>query len=433
MKIGIDLSSLQGPHRMRGIGYTLIHLINTMPTSERKKHAFVFYLYPEKSDEALAILDLTNMTYEVRHLRPKRRITKRFPGKLRLVVGALNQVLDLRDLYSGDSRITNLAEVEYFLQTDQSQSLPKGRHLKKGLILYDVIPYALENDYLWSYKTARKKGFPRKSALRVGVRRRMYGRKLKVNARRADQLFAISKQTKTDFIAYLSVPAKKITVTPLGVTLPDDHTQADTPQLQRYEHTSWGYIQRPFTLDLETPFLLFVGGADRRRKLQDLVTAFNHLRAQGHKLQLVLSGDSMQGPNNISTEEIQDALKRSSYLDDIVFLGFASDAERDWLYRHALAFVFPSRYEGFGLPVLEAMAHHCLVISYRNGATVEVAGDAPFYVNNAEELVDTVKEVLSLNAAQAKRARATGLAQAEQYRWTDTTTRIMHLISGSTR
>src|SRR5436190_305364 len=79
-------------------------------------------------------------------------------------------------------------------------------------------------------------------------------------------------------------------------------------------------------------YLLFVGGADRRRKLEDLVTAFNQLRAQGHELKLILAGDTMQGPANVATEEIQYALKTSSYLKDIIFMGFANDATRDWLY-----------------------------------------------------------------------------------------------------
>src|SRR5680860_37195 len=84
-------------------------------------------------------------------------------------------------------------------------------------------------------------------------------------------------------------------------------------------------------------FLLFVGGVDHRRKLDDVVTAFNHLRAQGEDIKLVLSGDIMLGAEAITTASAREALLKSSYLDDVCFLGFTDDKTRDWLYSAALA------------------------------------------------------------------------------------------------
>ncbi len=431
MTIGIDLSPLQGPHRMRGIGYTILNLINNLPDDVRSRHQFIFYVFPEAESlhgDPLELLDTHGMDYEVRTLRKRKRFSRPLPGRLNLLNSVLNQLVEIRDLYFGDSRISSLKGLDVFLQTDQSQSLPRRGRARKALILYDVIPYALEWEYLWSYKTARKlHGFSRKAAFRCHVRRFLYAHKLRVNVRRAKILLAISEQTKNDFVQLLRTPAKKIVVTPLGVSMPDEHS--GKPALHEYTHSGWGYIARPVTFDSEEPFLLFVGGADKRRKLQDLLTAFNNLRAQGHTIKLVLAGDSMRGPENISTEEIQGALKDSSYLEDIVFMGFVGDELRDWLYKHALAYVFPSRYEGFGLPVLEAMAHECLVISYKNSATQEVAGDTPIYVENAEDLRVNILKLLSAPAADLKRIRQAGLKQARKYDWAKTSERILSELS----
>lgn len=427
MNIGIDISPLQGPHRMRGIGYTVLNFINNISEDSRKQNHFVFYAFSDDYSahgNVLELLDLSGFDYEVRYLKPRRRFHYNFPGRLRLLNSVLNQLLALRDVYYGDSRVSSLKNLDVFLQTDQSESLPRRGRTRKALILYDVIPYALEWEYLWSYKTARKlHGFSRKAALRVYARRWLYGHKLRVNTRRARTLLAISEQTKLDFIELLKTPAKKIVVTPLGVSeSSQDHTK---PQLIQSIKTGWGYTARPARFDSDVPFLLFVGGADKRRRLQDLVAAFNNLRAQGHAIKLVLAGDSMKGPDTIATEEVQTALKDSSYLEDVIFMGFVDDVSRDWLYRNALAFVFPSRYEGFGLPVLEAMMHEGIVISYNNKATVEVAGTVPAYVNNALQLEDAVKNLLKASKAELDKKRAAGLKQAKRYIWTETSQQIL--------
>lgn len=432
MKIGVDLSSLQGPHRMRGIGYTLLNLINNIPAEERTKYKFVFFVLPaDDSENPLDLLNLDGLSYEVRDLRPRRRIHKKLPGRLNMIISTFNQLVEIRDLYFGDSRVTNLDEVDVYLQTDQSQSLPRGRNIKKFLVVYDVIPYALSWDYLWTYRHARRKrGFSRKASLRCHVRRWLYAYKLRINLRRAHKLIAISKHTKADFIRYFSVPPRKIEVSALGVNEPLDHTGSVAPVLHEYHNTSWGYMKSPMAPLTDTPFILFVGGVDRRRKIEDLVTAFNRIRASGQELKLVLAGDSMRGPDNVATEETQTALRDSAYQSDIVYMGFINDIERDWLYKHALAFVFPSRYEGFGLPVLEAMMYGCPVISYKNAATQEVGEDVPIYTTGSLELTDAITTLLQASKETRKQLAERGKTQAQKYRWDKTARQIIgHLVS----
>jgi len=428
MKIAIDLSAIQGAHRMRGIGFTIINFINNISAQDRADHSFVFYMYPDakSQSETLALLDLSNVEYEVRDLGNRRVVTKTLPGRLRYIISALNQLLELRDYYFGDSRVKSLKDIDVFLQADQSQKLPrKGKHLNV-LFLYDMIPFVLEWDYLWAYDTARIRGFSRKAALRCKARRWLYIHKLRISTRRADKMIAISQQTKDDFTKYLSIRDDRIRVIPLGVAIPQ-HT--DLPvRINRYIETPWGYSPRAMTGLPDNPYLLFVGGADRRRRIEDLVGAFNLLRAQGHELKLILSGDSMQGPRNIATEEIQHALATSSYQDDIIYTGFIDDNVRDRLYKNALVFIFPSKYEGFGLPVLEAMSYGCPIISYENSATKEVAGTVPIYA----------KDVLSLSAAINKiiddkplvdSLKNKGLTHVKRFSWKKTSSEIIDYLA----
>lgn len=431
MTIGIDISPLQGAHRMRGIGYTLLNLINNISPADRKKHVFVFYAYPcEEKDSPLRLLKLEGLNYEVRDLSNRRRISRKLPGRLNLFISALNQLIELKDLYLGDSRIKDLRGVDFFLQTDQSERLPRRKWgMKRGLIIYDIIPYVLEWDYLWSWKTARIHGFSRKAALRVYARRWLYAHKIKRNARSANILFSISEHTKQDFIKHLGIKGKKISVTQLGVNMPSDSAPAK-PALKRYVETGWGYLPREFKLDSNTKFMLYIGGADRRRRLDDLVAAFNTLRAQGQDFKLILAGDSMQGPEGIATEEIQYALKTSSYKDDIIFMGFVDDETRNWLYGNARAFVFPSKYEGFGLPVLEAMSHGTPVICYKNGAVEEVAANCPSYAGDILALADTMKRYLDAPEKTLASEGKRNIAQVRKWPWSETSKKIIGTIAG---
>ena len=423
MTIGVDISSLQGPHRMRGIGYTLINFINSLSADIKKQHEFVFYFYAgEEYEDPLAILNLEGISYEVRPLGQAKKITKTLPGKLHLLTRLLNQVISVSDVYRGDSRISDTSGLTVFLQTDQSINLPRGS-VKKVFIAYDLIPYVLEWDYLWNYRTARKHGLPLQAAIRCAGRRWMYIHKLRVNSNRADKILAISNVTKIDYMQYVGVPENKIVTTPLGVNVPNVRAKEDI-QMFRYLPSSWGYLRKPYVFD-STPYILFVGGADKRRRLDEVVTAFNHLRAQNFNLKLVLAGDSMKGPMNISTEITQHAFNDSSYINDVIFLGFVDDMQRDWLYKNALAFIFPSRYEGFGLPVLEAFTYGCPVISYVNQATVEVAGSCPYYVEGAAGIIKAVETISHLSAHDRKLKAEKCIAKAEKFSWPQTSKDII--------
>ena len=195
--------------------------------------------------------------------------------------------------------------------------------------------------------------------------------------------------------------------------------------VERYVGTSWGDVKISTKLP-DTPFLLFVGGADPRRKLADLVHAFNLLRAQGHDLHLVLAGDTMLGPNSVPNDEARKALLGSSYLDDIYQLGFVNDATREWLYQNALAFVYPSRYEGFGLPILEAMRYGTPTLTYRNSSLQEIADSLAIFASDPVAIQRSVSELLK-SGKDPSLAKSVS-AQASRFTWKSTSKNIVSKI-----
>ncbi|MDB5170468.1 MAG: hypothetical protein JWO35_162 [Candidatus Saccharibacteria bacterium] len=429
MTIGLDLSVIQTPHRMRGIGATAINFVKNIPESIKAEHRFVLYLYEKDREEALSVLDLSGLNYEVRSLSEANRSQLVFRGKLRRLNAIFNMLSGFIKLYKGDDRITNLTGIQSFLQFDQMRPLPQSKNVKTALVLYDIIPYVMEADYLWSYKTARNHQLRRRSALKRHFQRQRYAFKNRVISKRADLLIAISQHTKNDFVKYLGVNPSKITVVHLGVDLVASNTVAKTPKFNRYMQNSWGYFPEPVDLTAK-PYLLFVGGADPRRKLKELVAAYNNLRAQGHDIRLVLVGDTMKGPQAIPTADTQEYVAASSYLEDIVFLGFVTDEQKDWLYQNTLAFVFPSVYEGFGLPVLEAMNYGARVITYENSSIKEVAGDLPFYAKDFASIFAAVKGLLDKDSpADLNKYRKATQDHLKSFSWSHTTTKIIKLLS----
>lgn len=158
------------------------------------------------------------------------------------------------------------------------------------------------------------------------------------------------------------------------------------------------------------PYLLFVGTFEARKGLESLYEAVRRLNADGQGLRLVLAGRRGWGT---------EALLARMAEDPAVELRIGpSDDEIARLLREALALVYPSRMEGFGLPVAEAMAARCPVIATELGCIVEFAGEAPLYVpvGDAGAIAAQVERLLG-NPAERARRQAAGARVAEGLRW----------------
>lgn len=429
MKIGLDLSVIQTPHRMRGIGSTAINFVKHIPDNAKREHTFVIFLYEESQKEAIDVLSLKGVNYEIRNLNKPHRIELNLPTKLKKLNGPLNSIRVLLNLRKSDPRISKnfLVDLDSYIQFDQMQIPPKRKSLKTLVVLYDLIPYIMESDYLWNYSTARRNGDSRKSSLRKSLLRKQYITEVKSVCKNATNLVAISNHTKQDFIRYAKIKADKIQVVHLGIKTAATNTVPKNIDLRHFVENSWGYTKKRVNLN-DKPFILFVGGADPRRKLLDLVAAYNNLRAQGTDIRLVLAGDTMKGSNAIPIPEVQKYINNSAYLDGIIFLGFVTDKEREWLYKNTLAFVYPSVYEGFGLPILEAMHHGTPVITYNNTSINEISGKAALFVNDFQSIAESTRILLDDNAMQKKYTEL-GKKQSIKFLWDITTEKIFSEIT----
>ena len=193
------------------------------------------------------------------------------------------------------------------------------------------------------------------------------------SVKRAQHVFAISERTKRDLVQLYGTPEDKVTVTPLA---PDpDFRPAEA-------HDS---------------FLLFVSAIEPRKQPLDAIDAAN---AVGRKLVVV-------GPTK--DEELAAELRRRGA--DV--RGYVPKDELVRLYQSAACLVFPSRYEGFGLPVVEAMACGTPVVAAPEPALQEVAGDAAIF---ADDLAEGVRRAL----ADRERLSAAGLERAKAFSWRET-------------
>jgi len=222
--------------------------------------------------------------------------------------------------------------------------------------------------------------------------------------RLADKLITISHYSKREIVARMGVPEDWVVVTQL----------AADPMYRRLESCTVPERIRE-KLDPAQDFILYVGSIEPRKNLTTLIKAYDALRKRGRcRASLVIAGGS--GWKNSSVYE---EIERRGLADQICFTGFATDEELLALYNTATVFVFPTIYEGFGLPVIEAMACGAPVVTTRVTSIPEVGGDAVVYVDDPYDdasLCTRLEEVLGDRELQAD-LRRRGMVQAATFTW----------------
>jgi glycosyltransferase involved in cell wall biosynthesis len=239
--------------------------------------------------------------------------------------------------------------------------------------------------------------FSRRARLRRGLHRR--------SARRASCVLAPSTASKRDLERLYGLDPERVHAIRLGV---DD----------RFRHASEDDVLRVRELYGlgARPVVLFVGKLSKRRNLPNLVRAVAALRSRGHPDHLlVLVGENHLG---LRLEELGQAVGIG---DGLRVLGFVPDDDLPALYRAAEFFVYPSDYEGFGIPVLEAMAAGTPAVTLDNSALAEVAGDAGVLLRSAgvEELTDAFGRLAADPALRAEYVER-GRERAAQFTWAAT-------------
>lgn len=252
------------------------------------------------------------------------------------------------------------------------------------------------------------------------LRRRYLTWVLPTLVRRLDHVLAVSEATRRDVVERLDVPEHRVTVVPNGVDLDqfDVGSEADPGQ-----STSRRSRRRPY--------LLYVSRIEHPGKNHvALLDAFSELkRTDGIPHQLLLAGSDW-----LRADEVHRAAARSPAANDIRFLGFVPDDDLPDLYRNADIFVFPSRFEGFGLPLLEAMASGTPVACSNVSSIPEVAGDAAEYFDPGQPaaIASAVRRLLNDHRLRRDLVRR-GLERSRRFSWTRTAERTLEILCQTMR
>ena len=217
--------------------------------------------------------------------------------------------------------------------------------------------------------------------------------------KKADMVLAISENTKKDIVTIAKLNEKKIATTYLGV---DSYFVPNTGKESLAVLRKWGIMQ---------PYILFVGMLEPRKNIVGLLKAFSLLSKKSHILVIV-------GKKGWMYDDIFSYVKKLRLENHVLFTGYVPDEELPALYSSATCFVYPSFYEGFGIPVIEAMACGCPVITAENSSLKEIVGNAALLVdpNNISQIAESMEKILD-NKKEREAKRKAGLQQAKKYKW----------------
>lgn len=242
--------------------------------------------------------------------------------------------------------------------------------------------------------------------------RKLLERHLQKSAVNAEHIITISEFSRNEIAEQLSIPKDKISVAYCGV---------DTKFYCPADDASDRKIVKKYTDD---EYILYVGTLEPRKNIPVLLEAFRILSSKNPSLKLILAGKL-----GWHSEGVSQAIEKSPVKDRIVLTGYISDTEKRALYRNAEAFVFPSLYEGFGMPPIEAMACGTGCVCADTSSLPEVTkGNALLFpYDDYEEAASLIQKTIDMkkdNSLECEKLIKT----ASEYKWTKTSEVFMNVI-----
>lgn len=217
----------------------------------------------------------------------------------------------------------------------------------------------------------------------------------------ADRIIAVSNSTKRDLINYFNIPEEKIKVI----------LEAADEKFKLLNKEEINEVKQKYNLNF--PFILYVGTLEARKNIPTLIKAFYKIKKKNIEHKLVIAGKK-----GWKYKEIFETIDKLDLQNDVVFTGYVSDEDLPALYNAADLFVYPSIYEGFGLPPLEAMACGTPVITSNTSSLPEVVGDAGIMVDpcDVDGLTQTMCDVLTNDGLREDMIKK-GLERAKMFTW----------------
>ncbi len=299
-----------------------------------------------------------------------------------------------------------LADIPWYTLREQVQ-MP--RVLKKcGLDLVHFphfnIPVAYEGKFIVTIHDLILFRYPTRKASTLSapayfLKKQAYRRVINHAVKKSEKIIAVSKHTKKDILENFKIHPEKIIVTYEGV----DSANNLPPEPSETILKKYGIIK---------PYILYVGNAYPHKNLDRLILSFKEVVKNYSSLNLVLAGKE---------DYFYKRLKKfaaDNHAKNMIFPDHIADNHLPIVYREAKLYVFPSLYEGFGLPPLEAMAEKIPVVSSNASCLPEILGNAAYYFDprGISEMSEAIKKVLS-NEALRKKLIVEGKKQILKYNW----------------
>ncbi len=237
-------------------------------------------------------------------------------------------------------------------------------------------------------------------------------------AQRADKIIAISKSTKDDLVNFYKIKESKITVVHNGIS--DKFKIIDRNDLK--------LVQVKERYKLPYKFILYLGTIEPRKNIVGALRAYNILRKEEKRLgdyKMVIAGAEGWKSKKIFTE-----IEKSPFNKDIIFTGIIKDEDKPFFYNLASLFVYPSFFEGFGFPPLEAMKCGVPVIVSHSSSLPEVVNSAGILIDpdKPDEIYQAMKEIL-LNKSFKEKLSEKGLKQSKKFNWRKTAEEFLAILN----
>ena len=379
MKVNIDIQFLC-TENLRGIPYYILNIANSLVKRNENEYSLSFFDFNRERG---------NRAYIERYLKES---TLKNAQILECAKLSFSDVIESN--VSGDASSYNEISYDAYMNSDadifhftQSVNIPFNINKPSVVTVHDLLPILPQTTKY--YKDYIVKSFS--NCMNY----------IKENDKIT--IIADSQSTKNDMIKYVGMDGDRIHVVPLAYDFEIHYVDKNPDVLAKF--------------GIDSSYILYLGAIDSRKGIFDILKAYECVKERHSNVKLVLAG----GINTAEESAIQDRVKEVNARADIIFTGFVSDDEKRALLSSTEVFLFPSEYEGFGLPVLEAMACGAPVITTNVSSLPEVGGDAVMYVapKQPQELAEAIEQMLSSESLRQDYI-ARGFEQCKKFSWDKT-------------
>lgn len=381
MKIGVDIRCLMSPIRT-GVGENAYELLNAIFKIDKENQYWLFYNSHTDVSEHTPLWSQNNIHY----------VATNWPNKL------FNVAIKIFGWPKLDKLISRHGKLDYFFSPNFNFTT-LSKDVKHILTAHDLSfkfypQFFSLKQKLWHWAINPQK-----------------------QCAQADTIFTLSENTKRDIADYYKITAEKIKV--IGGGLSEIFSKPITDK----EKVKQKY-------NLPNKFILFLGTVEPRKNIIGLIEAFEQTYSQMHEPYYLIIAGSGRGWKN---KKIYDRALASPLRDKIEFIGYVPAEEKPGLYALADLFVYPSFYEGFGFPVLEAMACGTPVITSNRSSLPEITENAAYLINpnRPAELAEAIVKMLT-DTNLRERFKKLGLEQTKKFSWETAAKQWLELIQKTT-